>query len=247
MQNKFSGYGWFLTVACFIIVVAAVSCSKHNQSADETGNICVTRTSPMVSDYLVSGANLDSIFALFSANNLSIANLQFNSWLTDTTTNIYPTAYSGYQEQVLATQFFNGLPVFAEDEFFTFNAGKFQPGGMYDGYTGSAPSADTTGHQTLPDLRNAFLAHVPQSFTEGGLSNAKPYIPSASTYIHSCLSATLGYLDASMVPGNTISSEKALIKVWRVTPSTDPSITYYPLIYVEDDNGAAWGVPFLIP
>lgn len=246
MLNKFAGHIWLLPFACFIIIVVTVSCSKHNQSGYENENICVTRTYPKVSDYFVSGAYLDSIFALFSANNLSTANLQFNSWSTDTTTNIYPTAYSGYQEQVLAIQFFNGLPVFAEDEFFTFNAGKFQPGGMFDGYTGPAPSADTIGHQTFLNLRNAFLAHVSQSYLQGG-PNSTRFTPSASTYINSCLSTTLGYLDASMVPGNTIASEKALVKVWRIIPSTDPSITYYPLIYVEDDNGNAWGVPVFIP
>ncbi|HEX9513059.1 MAG TPA: hypothetical protein VF939_21365 [Puia sp.] len=184
---------------------------------------------------------------MFSANHLSTANLQFQIWQTDTEININPGAYNGYQEQALAIQFFNGLPVFANREFFTFNAGKFQPGGLYDGYTGPAPTADTIGHQTLAGLRKVFLANVSQSYTTGGPLNAKPFIPSASTYINSCLNATLGYLDASMIPGNATAYGSALVKVWSVTPSNSSSITYYPLVYVEDGNGVAWGTPFFVP
>ncbi len=247
MKNKPFDLTGFFQLTCFIIIIFSASCTKDNQSASENQSICVTRLSPQPSDYKVVGASLDSIYALFRANNLSTANLQFLSWSTDTTTNIYPTAYSGYQEQVLAIQFINGLPVFADDEFFTFDAGKFQPGGIYDGYTGPAPSADSTGHQTFPDLRKAFLAHVPESYVSGGVQNAKPFIPSASTYINSCLSVTLGYLDAAMIPGNHGAQGKSLVKVWIVTPSISSSISYYPLVFVEDANGHAWGSPFFIP
>jgi hypothetical protein len=240
MQNKFARY-----ISLLIIVIFIASCSKHNQSSANE-NICVARIVPKVSDYNVSGTNLDSINALFAANNLSTANLQFQSFGTDTTVNIYPTAYSGYQEQIAAVQFFNGLPVFADNAYFTFNAGVFQPS-LLVGYTGPSPNADTTSHQSFANLRNAFLAHVPESYREGGAANSKPFIPSASTYINACLDVTLGYLDADMVPESASAYNKALIKVWSISPSNDPSITYYPLVYVEDDNGKAWGVPFLVP
>lgn len=230
-----------------IIFILTASCNKHNQSTSENETACITRLSPKVSDYGISGAKLDSVYALFSANNLSTANLEFESWGSGTVVNVNPGAYSGYQEQVLAIQFFNGLPVFASEVFFIFNAGRFQPGGIYDGYTGPAPSSDTSGHQTFPGLKKAFLAKLSQSYMAGGAQNAKPFVPSASTYINSCLDVTLGYLDASMVPGSATGSEKKLVKVWRVTPSNSTSITYYPVVYVEDDNGIAWGMPFLVP
>jgi hypothetical protein len=239
MQNKFAGYFIFTTI--FFIA----SCAKHNQSSGNE-NICVTRISPKVGDYNVSGASLDSINALFTANNLSTANLQFQSFGTDTTINVNPGAYNGYQEQIAAVQFFNGLPVFDDNAYFTFNAGIFQPSFLV-GYTGPSPNADTTSHQNFANLRNAFLAHVPESYTEGGSANSKPFIPSASTYTNACLDITLGYLDAAMVPEIGGAYNKTLIKVWCVRPSSDPAITYYPEVYVEDNNSKAWGVPFFIP
>jgi hypothetical protein len=246
VAKAFLGFTGLMIIFTATVVLMA-SCNKQNQSPEAAQSICVTRAIPKVSDYKVTGNDLDSIFALFSANNLSTANLQFFSWLTDTTTNIYPTQYSGYQEQVLATRFINGLPVFADDEFFTFNAGKFQPGGVYDGYTGPAPSGDTTGNQNIVYLREAFLAHVSESFMEGGVQNSKPFIPSASSYVDACLTVTLGYLDASFIPGNPSALNQALVKVWSVRPTYSSSISYYPLIYVEDAGGLAWGVVFISP
>src|SRR5579863_3303514 len=167
------------------------ACHKH---LAESGPGCVTRLSPTVTDFKVSGADLDSIYALFNANNLPTANLQFTAWLTFTTSNIYPGAYNGYQEQVQAIQFINGLPVFGETESVTFNAGILPPPGNPPGYnpiagayTGAAPSGDTAGHQGLSALRSAFLAHVSQSYRSGGIANSKPFIPSASTYENACL------------------------------------------------------------
>jgi hypothetical protein len=248
MEKKHIDNIYFSLIACFIIAIAIASCNKHDQSSGENGYNCITRLSPKVSDYGVSGADLDSIYALFSANNLSTADLQFQTWQTDTVMNVDPGAYNGYQEQVNANQFFNGLPVFADGKFFIFNAGKFQPGGIYDGYTGPAPTGDTIGHQALPALREDFLSHVAQSYVAGGApSNSQPFIPSASTYVTACFDVTLGYLDAAMVPENPAAYGKELIKVWKVVPSKSSSFTYYPLVYVEDDNGLAWGVPTFIP
>ena len=247
MQKKFGVNRLFLAVVCFGFIFSSLSCTKRNAASTEVGNICVNRLTPKASDYKISGAGLDSVITLFAANNLSTANLQFLYWSTDTTTNIYANMYSGYQEQVTATPYFNELPVFADNMFFTFDAGIFQPGGIYDSYTGPAPSSDTTEHQSMPGLRNAFLAHVSESYMEGGASNAKPFVPVASTYINSCLDVTLGYIDAFYIPGNDNAINKALVKVWKVTPTITPSITFYPVIYVEDDNGKAWGEPLIIP
>lgn len=239
MKNRLFDHSIFFLLTCFTIIVFADSCSKNNPSGPGNQRVCVTRLSPNVGDYQVSNVDLDSIYTLFSANNLSAANLQFQIWETD--------QYSGYQEQVTAVQFFNGLPVFG-NEIFVFNAGLLAPGGILGSYTGPAPSADTAGHQNYPDLRNAFLAHVSESFTEGGAAvNSKPFVPSASTYVNACLNATLGYMDASAVRGSTAAPNDALVKVWYITPSRSTSITYYPLVYVEDDNGFAWGHAFSVP
>ncbi len=233
-----------LYLISLLIIIFIASCTKHNQSSD--GSICITRITPKVSDYKVAGANLDSIKTLFAANNLSTSNLQFQSFGTDTVINILPGNYSGYQEQISATQFFNGLPVFSGDAYFIFDAGIFQTSESYF-YNGVLPDADTTSHQSYINLRNAFLAHVSESSTIGGPVNSKPFIPSASTYINACLDVTLGYIDASRITGSNVAYGKQLIKVWSVTPSINSAINYYPLVYVEDNNGLAWGNAFVIP
>jgi hypothetical protein len=231
------------------MTLLTVSCHKHSSAGDD--NICVTRLDPQVSDYNVSGANLDSIYNLFKVNHLSTANLQFQYWITYTEVNVDPGAYNGYEEQIQAIQFFNGLPVFADMDIFIFYNGNYQTIGTVGGYSGAAPDTDTTTHQTLAGLRAAFLAHLSQSYTEGGPINAKPFIPSPSNYINACLNVTLGYLDAGMLPANapnvTSSFNQSLVKVWQVTPARNSSITYYPVVYVEDDNNFAWGVPFFLP
>ena len=247
MKNRHFDHLIFFQLLCLIVIIFSASCRKGNSSASENESICVSRLSPQASDYTVSGADLDSIYALFRANNLSTSNLQFLIWQTDTTTNIYINQYSGYQEQVTGTPFFNGLPLFGENEAFIFDAGKLPPGGILGGYQGPAPSVDTSGHQPFSALRKAFLAHVPESYTEGGANDAKPFIPSASTYTNSCLNVTLEYIDAGAIPGNAAAYGTALVKVWSVTPSISSSITYYPLVFVEDDNGHAWGVAFIYP
>ncbi len=224
------------------ICIATASCKKSSQAV--TNSTSITRTIPKVTDYQVTGADLDSILALFQANSLSIANLQFQSYTTYYSTGIAPgypgsPGYIGPAEQVLATQFFNGLPAWAGGYSITFNGGIFTPAGKYNGYTGPAPNDDLTTQQTLSDLRHAFLAHIGESGFSGGLANSAPKFPyTASMYADSCLLVTLGYMDASTIPGNTTPSETALVKVWQVTPLSGG----LPRVNVEDDNGLAWGV-----
>ena len=230
-----------------LIIIFFFSCSKKSGPAStEYGNGCITRFVPNVNDYKISGADLDSVNALFAANNLSKNNLEFISFGVDTVVNILPGAYNGYQEQVTAIQFLNGLPLLINGESFIFNAGIYQ-GNLNTGFTGSLQDNDSSGHQTLPNLRNAFLAHVSESFMEGGAANSKPLVPVASDYINKCLTVVLGYLDASIVPKSNLAYNTSLIKVWRITPASDLSISYYPVVYVEDNNGVAWGEPFFVP
>jgi len=247
--KHFDDFGFRSLACCLIMILLTVSCHKH--SSDDNDSICVTRLVPQVSDYNVSGAALDSIYNLFKVNNLSTANLQFQYWITYTEVNVDPGAYNGYEEQIQANQFFNGLPVFADMKIFIFYDGNYSASGTVGGYSGPAPGIDITTHQTFAGLRTAFLANLSQSYSEGGAAGATRFVPSPSTYTHACLNVTLGYLDAGMLPANApnvaFSFNQAVVKVWQVTPARDSSITYYPLVYVEDDNGFAWGVPFVFP
>jgi hypothetical protein len=246
MKNTIGNKIRLITAIIFAAVITfTTGCQKQNNESLASNTGCITRLMPDVADYNVSGAQLDSIYAIFSANNLSVTNLQFKYWTTGTTIN--PSGYSGYQEQVTAVQFLNGLPVFADDKFFDFNAGVYQPAGVYDGYTGPAPGANISSRQTLSNLHDAFFAHLSESYRTGGILNSKPFIPSGSTYTNACLTATLGYLDQGLIKGNAYILNKSLIKVWVVTPAESTAITYYPIVYVEDDNGFAWGQPFLDP
>jgi hypothetical protein len=53
----------------------------------------------------------------------------------------------------------------------------------------------------------------------------------------------LGYVDAVSVPGSNVTGGKYLVKVWSVSPLH----RFYPRVYVEDDNGKAWGISLYIP
>jgi hypothetical protein len=224
---------WILLQVLWLVglAISIPSCSKSSQTI--TDSTCVTRVVPKATDYQVSAADLESILALFKANHLSTANLQFLSYST-----------YGLAAQVWATPFYNGLPAWVGGEFFTFDAGKYQPGGTYDGYTGPAPNTDTTTHQTLSNLRQAFLAHIAESGVVGGASNSSGSFPyTANSYADSCLLVTLGYMDASRIPGSTTPPETALVKVWTVTALHGG----VPAVTVEDDNGFAWPVVFIVP
>jgi hypothetical protein len=229
------------------LAISVPSCSKSSQTL--TDSTCVTRVIPKATDYQLPEADLQSIYTLFKSNNLSTANLQFQSYSTYYSTGIaagYPGApgYIGPAEQVGATPFFNGLPAWVGGEYFTFNAGIYQPGGKYDGYTGPLPNSNITTRQTFSDLRQAFLAQLAGSGTVGGLANARGNFPfTASSYADSCLLVTLGYMDASMIPGTTTQPQTALIEVWTVTALHGG----LPTVNVEDDNGLAWPVVFSIP
>ena len=214
------------------------SCHKHSSPPD---NGCITRIIPKVTDYQVSGPQLDSIFAFFRSNNLSTANLQFDSWGSDS---IVSPSYSGWQEQVSATPFYNYLPTFTQDAYFFFHAGIYQASISQDGFAGQPPVTDSAAHQTLAGLRSAFLKHANESHIVGGpLIINPPPPPPPKNYSDSCLQATLGYLDAEEIPGSTTGYNHALVKVWKITLLNG----FFPLVYVEDDNGLGWGVVLNVP
>jgi hypothetical protein len=244
MKNKMPPLTPLLLLAT--LAVFQMACSKQKKGNEASDNDCITRAIPQVNDFQVTGAELDSIYTLFKANNLSTVNLQFNAWARDT---IF-TPYNGREDMVWATQFVNSLPVFQAGINYVFLAGEVLSGDVY-GYTGPAPGPDTSGHQTLPNLRNSFLNRVSEATLQGGASNSPGIFPSRPEYLDVCVQATLGYLDAARLPGNyNLAPGQTLIKVWQIVPDSALSggiDGYRPTVYVEDSTGLAWGVALIIP
>ncbi|MBS1667382.1 MAG: hypothetical protein JST58_08400 [Bacteroidetes bacterium] len=208
------------------------ACNKKQNSNSDSG--CITRVIATTVSQTLNASQIDSIEVLFNKNNLSTAQLQFLYFV--------PNAFSDTtlpaQTQVTAEFFLNKLPVFGYNEYFIFNNAIFDTAYLY---TGIPQNNDSSGHQTLSYLRDAFMKHVSESVFYSPLFT-KPFVPSASLYLDSCLTATLGYIDASSVKGSNAIWGKTLVKVWSVTCNN-----HYPGIFVEDDNGLAWGVPQIIP
>ena len=231
-------YGWLLL---FVLMIFGASCAKYGTSQGSDPG-CITRVIPMLTDSLLSQGELDSINLLFRQNSLSTANLQFY-FFGDYM--VHDSTYDGIQVQIVATQFYYGLPLFSigGDKMFLFNNGQLQPSPphYWDGYDGPAPDADTSGHQALSVLRSAFFQRIAGYVNPGGPA---VYVDSNSSanYHDSCLEAKLGYIDASWAPGSTIRPNTALLKVWKVTP-----ISGNPPVYVQDNNGLSWPVALTLP
>jgi hypothetical protein len=227
-KNKPRPRSWWLLPAFLALLP---SCTRHSTIVP---NGCISRVVPNYTiNTLSAGAN-DSIQALFAANNLSTNDLQFVIFSPQM---VFGTPPNSSPAQVSAVPFINGLPVFTDD-FFTFDNGILKTTFLYQG---KPQNNDSTGHQSLSLLQIDFLVHVSQVTIGGGALNSVPTRLSPATYRDSCLLATLGYLDASQVPGNSAPWGETLIKVWKVTPLNGN----FPTVYVEDDNGLAWGEPEL--
>jgi hypothetical protein len=223
-----------LTYFCCLIFI--FSCTRETATVNNVAdNGCISIAVAQASQTSLSASQIQSIDSLFQANNMSTDGLQFIEYIPD----IYSDTTKPPHEQVAANLFLNGLPVFHYTEAFDFNNGVFDTSALY---TGAPANNNADGHQSLTSLRTDFLDHVSESKIEGGVLNATPFTPSASTYVDTCLAATLGYVDATAVPGNTLPYGN-LVKVWSITPSHGT----YPCVYVEDDNGLAWGVPLFLP
>jgi hypothetical protein len=216
-----------------ILFIFAFSCTKQQNNVTDNG--CISRQIAQPSTTSLTNVQMDSIKSLFNQNNLPISGLQFTEFIPD----IYTDPSRAPQAQVAANLFLNGLPVFHYTEVFIFVGGIFDTAYLY---LGAPLNNDVSEHQSLDSLRKDFFAHVSESEIIGGASNSQPHIPSAKTFLDSCLSATLGYADATEVPGKNLPWGN-LIKVWSVTPSHSS----YPCVFVEDDNGLAWGVSIIVP
>jgi hypothetical protein len=215
----------------FLLIVGAASCSKHGNVAADNG--CIERVIPQHTETTLRTTQIDSIMALFSKNNISTDQLQFIQFIP----NIYVDPVRTPQAQVRANLFVNGLPVFRYNEVFVFNDGIFDTAYLY---TGAPLSNDTTSHRSITYLRSSFLQRVSESVTYSSV--APPFIPSSNTYTDKCLVAMLGYVDAVYIPEKS-TTWGVSVKVWAITPLNSS----YPSVFVEDDNGLAWGVPLMIP
>jgi len=211
-----------------------ISCNKHHDTPTAD---CITRIDASQTA-TVSAAQMDSINRLFSSNGLSTTGLQFYSFFS---ASIVEPGFFGTQEQVAANVFYNGLPVFADDQYFIFNAGQYQPNGTAS-YTGPVPPPDTTSRQTLEDLRTAWLTHYQQDTIFGGASASRPYAP-GTAYSDSCLLAELGYLDAATFANGPRTYGVSLVKAWKVSPLSGG----YPMVYVQDSTGTCVPVQEFVP
>ena len=216
-----------------ILSIYGAACTKHQNSISD--NACISRLIATTNSPTLRSSEIDSINILFDNNNMSTAQLQFLYFIP----NVFSDTTKPKQAQVAANLFINGLPMFGNNEAFIFNNGIFDTAYLYKGIP---LNNDTAGYQSLAYLRAAFMQHVSESITYMPLQ-IPPFIPSPKNYIDSCLTATLGYVDATSIPGsqNDIWGS-TLIKVWSVSCNN-----HYPEILVEDDNGLAWGVRVYIP
>jgi hypothetical protein len=241
MKKSITGYSIF-----FLLILGFSSCRKDKTA---TNNNCIERVvllpgdlpinaPPIIEVDPITEGQIDTIKTLFTNNNLPFDQYQFVYYIYD----IYvPGPGDTIQTQVTANPFLNGLPVFLDQQVFNFDNGVFSPSSSYLTVEVAA-SNDTTGHQSLSYLRGAFLQYVSEAIIAGGASNSKPFVPSPAAYRDTCLSATLGYIDQSYIPGNPYSLGH-LIKIWQVTPLN----SNYPSVFVRDDNGQGWGEPVFIP
>lgn len=221
----------------FLILTGMLSCSRHSTSA---GNDCIAALITP-SGSTISSAQLDSVNNLFSKNNLTTTGLQFISM---TTFSAGPTHI-----QVDARQFVNGLLALYEDEIFDFDNTGTLIYPIQGGYTGAAPDKDTTTHQSLESLRQAFLNNYKNCTIQGGPINSKPYHPTAP-YQDTCLVAQLVYVDSAT--GQTgVAYGADLVEAWLVYPA-DMTSAYnpkppFPEVTVIDKTGAAVPTVLSIP
>ncbi len=242
LKKSITGYFIF-----FLWVLAGFSsCLKDKTTASKD---CIERevlvpgdlpvnAPPIIEVDPITEGQIDTIKTLFTNNNLPFDEYQYVSYLYD----IYVVPPGDtIQTQVTANPFLNGLPIFYDEQVFIFFNGVFSASSSYLSVEVAA-SSDTTGHRSLSYLRSAFLQHVSEATINGGAADAKPFVPSAAAYTDTCLSATLGYIDLSFIPGNSYSPGH-VIKIWQVTALN----SNYPVVFVRDDNGQGWGEPVFIP
>jgi hypothetical protein len=218
-------------IAVFLVWGAIISCKKQNDSG------CISRVVPLVTQTSLRPSQLDSVQVLFAANNLSTSGLQFLSF------GPYYSSPDSTWTAVSANVFKNGLLCDNFSEYFEFNKGILSNSDM----TSAVPlNDDTTGHRSLPFLRQAFLQHVSESKMLGGPLHATHPVYSASQFANTCLQAKLIYIDSAYLGyhgGSPLPVGKYLAKAWEVSPEG----LDFPAVYVQDATGTGWGKILDIP
>lgn len=224
------------------LVAALVGCKR---TVHDSG--CISRYEGPQFNYPPLTANqLDTIKSLFSANGLSMANLNFTYYYSNTLKDSTNTPY--FNQQIGASLIVNGLPVLYPTANWNFHNGT-----LYLPFTSNPqypnPGSDTAAHQTLPALRSLFFkTYEAALYTSTGnnrnLGSARLGRP-GSYYHDSCLFAQLGYIDASWQPNSGGTYGKKLLKVWLVYPAHTIFITMLyraptPTVFVIDETGEAW-------
>ena len=186
-------------VFLFLIAMAGLqSCSKTTTNSNQANTGCIERiflhpstfpinAPPILLVDPITQAQIDTIHTLFTNNNLPFNQYQFVGYVS------YQYSNDTIQTQVDANPFLNGLPIYGGGEVFIFFNGSYSASSSYLNLSPEIPTNnDTTGNQSLPNLRSAFLKYVPEATITGPMINAKPIAPLPSAYLDTCLSATLG-------------------------------------------------------
>jgi hypothetical protein len=226
------------------LLSALVACKR---SVRDSG--CISRYDGPSGNYpSLKAGQLDTIKSLFNANGLSLANLNFVYYYSDTAKDTTNIPY--FNQQVSATLSVNGLPIFyATMGWYFHNGVLFQSNSSSLNYPN--PGSDTTAHQTLPALRSLFFkTYEAALYTSNGPNlpapTASPRLGRPGEYYRdSCLIAQLGYIDASWQPNSGASYGKKLLKVWQIYPEhVIPMPLQYrplsPIVFVIDETGFAW-------
>ena len=184
---------------------------------------------------------MDTALALYSQNNLSTANLQFFSVLSNS---YEPPGYTSNVAQVdiCAYRWYNNLPVFRWNDNVTFYNGIFQPNASII-FTGTPPGPDATFHQTLASLQSIWQNNFMRVGTYGPFINDTIPAHPAASYRDSCLIAERGYIDAGYFTPKGYPYTGQLVKAWTVTPLNGT----YPMVIIADSTGAAWPSNVYIP
>ncbi|HVU95974.1 MAG TPA: hypothetical protein VHE34_12155 [Puia sp.] len=221
-----------------LILIAVAFLAACKQSVHDSG--CITRyDGPPYYTVPLRAGQLDTIHALFGANGLSTANLNFTNYISDTAKDTSGIPY--LSQGIYATLNVNGLPVFNTNLNWYFRDGILQPNNYNPQF--DYPGSDTTTTWTLPALRNQFFKSY-----EGALyktNHRNPLLARPGIYYRdSCMYAQLGYID-QWWSNNSLAYGKKLLKVWRIVPSNpNPVVMYYhapsAIVFVVDSTGFAW-------
>jgi hypothetical protein len=239
------------------LILAALACfAACKRTVHDSGCISLY-AGALYYQYTPTAGQLDTIKSLFGANGISMANLDFDGYYSDTLKDSSGTPI--FNQMVYASVSVNGLPVFYINFSWAFHNGVLYPPSSANPQY-AWPGSDTTSHQTLPALRSIFFKTYEAALYSNKYIFQSNRLGRPGVYYHeSCLGAQLGYIDATDQPNSGLPYGKKLLKVWRLFPQTSTAVgppyrSPYPTVFVIDSTGAAWcpspyypGEPIIVP